>query len=143
MFGRHPRHPLDLCLPSPTTIDQLPTSDDLSSYRRRLLSDLLPAYAQTRELLDLSHQRQARQYDQHRRLLQFEPGDLVWVTALSGIAIGKWRGKKLDPRRDGPYRVVERLSSLTYSLEHTLTHKQLTRVHVSRLDPYYSFSSLA
>ena len=69
MFGRHPRHRFDTCLPSPTTIDQLVTSDDLSGYHRCLLSDLLPAYAQPRELLDFSHHRQACQYDQHRHSL--------------------------------------------------------------------------
>lgn len=139
MFGRHPRNGLDLCLPSPTSVDQLPTADDLSDYRKRLLTDLLPAYIATREILDISHQRQASQYNQHHRLIQFEPGDLVWVTALSGIAMGKWRGKKLSPRREGPYRVVERLSSLTYSLIHTITDQQLGPIHVNRLERYYSF----
>ncbi|CAF4354949.1 unnamed protein product [Rotaria sp. Silwood2] len=142
MFGRHPRQPLDLCLPSPTTMETPPTTDDLSNYRKRLLADLLPAYANTRELLDISHQRQTQQYNKHHRDLHFEPGDLVWVTALSGVAMGKWRGKKLSPRREGPYRVVQRLSSLTYSLEHTLTGQQLTPIHVNRLERYYSYNTI-
>ncbi|CAF4555940.1 unnamed protein product, partial [Rotaria socialis] len=142
MFGRHPRNGLDLCLPSPTPVDQLPTTDDLSDYRKRLLTDLLPAYTATREILDISHQRQASQYNQHHRFIQFEPGDLVWVAALSGIAMGKWRGKKLSPRREGPYRVVERLSSLTYSLIHTITNQQLGPIHVNRLERYYSFKAI-
>lgn len=141
MFGRQPRHPLDFNLPPPPSLTTPPTTDDISTYRQRLAADLLPAYASTRELLDIAHQRQARQYNQHHRSLQFEPGDLVWVTALSGIAMGKWRGKKFSPRREGPYRVVERLSSLIYSLEHTLTHKSLKPIHISRLQPYYSFTS--
>ncbi|CAF3377803.1 unnamed protein product [Rotaria sp. Silwood1] len=141
MFGRHPRQPLDLCLPSPTTMETPPTTEDLSNYRKRLLADLLPAYANTRELLDISHHRQTQQYNKHHRDLHFEPGDLVWVTALSGVAMGKWRGKKLSPRREGPYRVVQRLSSLTYSLEHTLTGQQLTPIHVNRLERYYSYNT--
>ena len=92
-------------------------------------------------MLDIAGQRQTRQYNQHHRPLQFEPGDLVWVTELSGIAMGKWRGKKFSPRRVGPYRVVERVSSLIYTLVHTLTHQQLTPIHISRLQPYYSFTS--
>ncbi|CAF4303394.1 unnamed protein product, partial [Rotaria magnacalcarata] len=99
-------------------------------------------YVTTRELLDISHQKQATQYNQHHRPLQFEPGDLVWVTALSDIAMGKWRGKKLSPRREGPYQVVERLSSLTYSLIHTITSQQLSPIHINRLERYYSFSSI-
>jgi transposase InsO family protein len=143
MFGRHPRQALDLYLPSPANMEQLPNTHDLSQYRKNLLNDLMPAYASTRELLDLSHQRQTRQYNQRHRPLQFEPGDLVWVTALSGIAMGKWRGPKLGPRWDGPYLVIERLSSLTYSLEHTLNKKRLGTIHVSRIKPYYTFASLS
>ena len=68
MFGQHP---LDFHVPPPPTVDTL------------------PAYASTRELLDIAHQRQTSQYNQHHRPLQFEPGDLVWITTLSGIVIGK------------------------------------------------------
>ena len=142
MFGRHPRTVLDLCLPPPAPLDQFPTETQLSDYRKRLLADLLPAYNATREILDISHQRQACQYNQHHRPLQFEPGDLVWVTALSGIAMGKWRGKKFSPRRDGPYRVIRRLSSLTYSLVHTITGQELGPIHVNRLERYYSFTMI-
>lgn len=142
MFGRHPRTGLDLCLPPPIPSDQPTTTTDLSNYRKRLLNDLLPAYMATREILDISHQRQASHYDQHRRSVQFQPGDLVWVTALSGITMGKWRGSKFSPRREGPYRVVDRLSSLTYSLVHPITGKQLTSIHVGRLEPYYSFTTV-
>ena len=142
MFGRHPRQPLDLGLPSPPTSDIPPTTDDLSTYRQQLLDQLLPAYSTTRELLDIAHERQTRQYDRHHRPLEFAPGDLVWVTALSGIAMGKWRGHKLAPRYEGPYRVVQQLSSLTYTIEHTLTQRRLTPIHVNRLRPYYSFTAL-
>ncbi|CAF4642103.1 unnamed protein product, partial [Rotaria magnacalcarata] len=44
MFGRHPHQPLDLLLPSPAVSDDLPSSDELSAYRKRLLVDLMPAY---------------------------------------------------------------------------------------------------
>jgi hypothetical protein len=142
MFGRHPRQPLDLALPSSPTLETPPTTEDLSNYRQNLLADLLPTYANTRELLDIAHQRQARQYNQHRRPLQFEPGDLVWVTSLSGIAMGKWRGKKLEPRREGPYKVLTKLSSITYELEHIVSHQRLPSIHVERLTPYYSFTTI-
>ncbi|CAF4742842.1 unnamed protein product, partial [Rotaria sp. Silwood2] len=46
-----------------------------SDYRKRLLAELMPAYKATRELLDLSHQTQARNYNIHRRPLEFQPDD--------------------------------------------------------------------
>jgi hypothetical protein len=143
MFGRHPRQPLDLLLPPPPISDNLPTSDELSDYRKRLLADLLPAYKTARELLDISHQTQARNYNIHRRSLEFEPGDLVWVTSLSGIAMGKWRGSKMQPRREGPYTIIRKLSSVTYELEHINSHTRLSRIHIERLTPYYSFTTIA
>jgi hypothetical protein len=142
MFGRHPRQPLDLLIPPPSVSDNLPSSDDLSSYRQRLLADLLPAYKTARELLDISHQTQARNYNVHRRSLEFEPGDLVWVTSLSGIAMGKWRGNKMQPRREGPYKIITKLSSITYELEHIISHKRLSPIHIERLTPYYSFTNI-
>ena len=142
MFGRHPRQPLDLFLPPPSVSDVLPSIDDLSAYRQRLLGDLFPAYQSARELLDISHQTQTRHYNVHRRHLEFQPGDLVWVTSLSGIAMGKWRGKKMQPRREGPYRILTKLTSITYELEHLISHKRLSPIHIERLTPYYSFTTV-
>ncbi|CAF3794553.1 unnamed protein product [Rotaria sordida] len=142
MFGRHPRQPLDLLLPPPAVSDNLPSSEDLSAYRQRLLTDLLPAYTTARELLDISHQTQARNYNVHRRSLEFEPDDLVWVTTLSGIAMGKWRGSKMQPRREGPYKIITKLSSVTYELEHIISHHRLSPIHIERLTPYYSFTTI-
>ena len=45
MFGRHPRQALDLYLPSPSHLEQLPNANDLSHYKKNLLTDLMPAYA--------------------------------------------------------------------------------------------------
>ncbi|CAF1205217.1 unnamed protein product [Adineta steineri] len=142
MFGRHPRQPLDLLLRSPPVSDNLPSSDELSIYRKRLLDDLLPAYKSARELLDISHQTQARNYNDHRRSSHFNPGDIVWVTSLSGIAMGKWRGSKMQPRREGPYKIITKLSSVTYELEHLTSHRRLSPIHVERLTPYYSFTTI-
>lgn len=143
MFGRHPRQPLDLLLPAPSTIDRLSTTEDLSIYCKRLLPELMSTYNTVRELLDLSHQTQAPQYNLHRRPLQFEQGDLVSVTALSGIAMGKWRGSKMEPRQDGPYKIIARLSYLTYDLEHIDTQHRLSQIHVERLTPFYSFTTIS
>jgi hypothetical protein len=143
MFGRHPRQPVDLLLPPPSVSDNLPSAENLSDYRKRLLAELMPAYKTAREILDISHQTQARNYNVHRRPLTFEPGDLVWMTSLSGIAMGKWRGSKMQPRREGPYNIIKKLSSVTYELEHISTHQRLSPIHIERLTPYYSFTTIS
>lgn len=142
MFGRHPRQPLDLFLPPPSTTDALPTSEELSAYRQRLLTQLLPAYETARELLDLSHQIQSRHYDVNHRPLEFNIGDLVWMTSLPSVAVNKQRGSKLQPKREGPYKIITKFSSITYELEHVISHKRLSPIHIERLTPYYSFTTI-
>jgi hypothetical protein len=56
--------------------------------------------------------------------------------------MGKWRGKKLEPRREGPYKVLTKLSSITYELEHIVSHQRLSPIHIERLTPYYSFTTV-
>ncbi|CAF1276295.1 unnamed protein product [Rotaria sp. Silwood1] len=91
----------------------------------------MPTYKAARQLLDFSHQTQARNYNIHRRPLDFEPGDLVWVTSLSGIAMEKWRGSKLQPRREGPYKTITKLSSVTYELEHIISHQRKKKHNIN------------
>ncbi|CAF5161793.1 unnamed protein product, partial [Rotaria magnacalcarata] len=44
----------------------------------------------------------------------------------------KWRGGKLQPRREGPYKIITKLSSVTYELEHLVSHKRLSPLHIER-----------
>lgn len=46
--------------------------------------------------------------------------------------------EKMQPRREGPYRIITKLMSLKYELEHVLSHKRLSPIHVERLTSYYS-----
>ena len=142
MFGRHPRQPLDLFLPPPSITDELLTADESSAYRQQLLTQLLPSYTAARELLDLSHQTQSRHYDLNHRPLEFNIGDLVWMTSLPSLAINKQLGSKMQPRREGPYKIIAELSSPTYELEHVISHKRLLPIHIERLTHYYSFTTI-
>ncbi|CAF1387559.1 unnamed protein product [Didymodactylos carnosus] len=139
-FGRHPRQPLDLLINRPiSTLEDTPTAQQITQYRKQLLSTLLPAYSIVREMLEIAHKTQTETYNNRRRPLSFEEGDLVWMTAISGITMGKWRGKKLAPRNEGPFRITQKLSPLTYYLQHTITHKKIGPIHIERLKQYYSF----
>ena len=68
-------------------MEQTFNTDNLSQYRKNLLADLMSTHTLARELLDLSDDRQTCNYNQDHCPLQFEPGDFVRVTALSGIVI--------------------------------------------------------
>lgn len=67
---------------------------------------------------------------------RYQPGDLVWVEThlLSSTAQG--RSSKLNPRRDGPYRIVTRKGATSYEVapcEHPTD--AIATYHVSALRP--------
>jgi hypothetical protein len=56
------------------------------------------------------------QADKGRKDVQFEEGDLVWVH-LRKERFPSRRKSKLDPRGDGPFRVVKRIGPNAYRLD--------------------------
>lgn len=67
-------------------------------------------------MLQLSKEKQKEFYDRHvRESPEYQPGDMVWLS--HGQIITDHTLLKLDHRKLGPYKVVERVSSLAYCLE--------------------------
>jgi len=85
-------------------------------------------------MIDKAHQAQKRAYDRWKNdALILHPGDHVWLetTHLSTTR----PSLKLDWKRVGPLKVLERLGPLTYQLELPLTYKIHNVFHVSLLTP--------
>ena len=91
-----------------------------------------------RERLRVSQSRQKNYADNHRRELELQVGDFIFlkVSPWRGAICIKGRGK-LSPRYVGPFEVTERIGSCTYRL---LLSKELSRIHnvfhVSNLRKY-------
>lgn len=89
----------------------------------------------------LRHQqcKDARSYNRHRRIVQYQPGDKVWVwTPVRRRGLSE----KLLRRYFGPYEVIRRLSDLTYEVipsgnERTKRPNIADVVHIVRMKPYY------
>ena len=73
------------------------------------------------------HQRNKRTYDRHRRRITFFVGD--WVYARIADPLNR---RKLDPRYEGPFQIVENLSPTLYTILIT-DHPVL--MHVENLKP--------
>ena len=80
-----------------------------------------------RERLKVAQSRQKSYADKHRRDLQFEVGDYVYlkVSPMRGVRRFGLKGK-LSPRYVGPFRILERKGTLAYKLE---LPNQLSRIH--------------
>ena len=80
----------------------------------------------------------------HRENVEFYVGDVVWLSNLSAIAMGKRRGRKLAPRGEGPYRIIQHRPSLIYDLQHTVKNSVLKNIHVEHSELFYpAFDSSA
>ena len=91
-----------------------------------------------RQRLQTAQSRQKSYADNRRKDLEFEVGDHAFlkVTPLRSITAG--RGKKLQPRFVGPYKILQKVGTVVYQLE---LQPSLSRIHdvfhVSMLKKYY------
>ena len=65
---------------------------------------------------------------------EFKKNDKVWLD--SSLVLHKGN-KKLKPRKLGPFRIIKKISDVTYKLDLPETMKIHPIVHVSSLEPFY------
>ncbi|KAL7277513.1 hypothetical protein ACG7TL_008434 [Trametes sanguinea] len=109
-YGRHPR--------AGPTLRKEPTSTDLSdiTWRRQEAQD------QAKAALALAAERMKWYYDQGVQKVPFKVGDKV----LLDLRDYQTTGRKLNARYAGPFKIVEKLSPVTFKLEWPA---RMTRIH--------------
>ncbi|CDO69613.1 hypothetical protein BN946_scf184851.g1 [Trametes cinnabarina] len=109
-YGRHPRA-------GPTLLKE-PTSTDLSdiAWRRQQAQD------QAKAALALAAERMKWYFDQGVQKVPFKVGDKV----LLDLRDYQTTGRKLNARYAGPFKIVEKLSPVTFKLEWPA---KMTRIH--------------
>nr|GFB74433.1 hypothetical protein [Tanacetum cinerariifolium] len=82
-----------------------------------------------------AHTRQKSYADKHRRSLEFQPGEHVFlkVSPARGVRCFGIKGK-LSPRFIGPFEILDRVSEVSYRLA---LRPQLSHVYNIRTDLYY------
>ncbi|XP_071923220.1 uncharacterized protein [Coffea arabica] len=91
-----------------------------------------------RQKLQTAQSRQKNYADNRRKDLEFEVGDKVFlnVTPLRSLTAGK--GKKLQPRYGGPFKILQRVGNVAYRLELPASLSRIHDVfHVSMLKKYH------
>ena len=108
VYGRNPLTPVDLT-PRPMKDKESFDASNRAEFVRRL-------HDRTRVQLERKTARYKAQADKGRRNVQFEEGDYVWLH-LRKERFPQQRKSKLDPRGDGPFRVIQKLGPNAYKLD--------------------------
>ena len=113
--------PIDIMYGSPS-----PKSSTVSEFASRLRANLESAYERVRDKNGRVLDRQKEIYDQRVHGKPFATGDLVW---LHSPAVPRGQSRKLHRPWSGPYRVVSKLSEVTYRIQNTRARRQRLVVH--------------
>ena len=82
---------------------------------KQRLEELVQARKEAQAALEVAARRMKQQYDQHvAQTPPFTIGDLVWLDASNIHLTGT---RKLNPKRLGPYKIVEKINDLAYKLQ--------------------------
>lgn len=123
----------------PNTVSSPPRSDEVTVPAAAKLMDRWNAITKAAADHILAAQdRQAKYANQHRREVTFQVGDQVLLSAEHAVpdTTAKRPNKALQPRRTGPYEVIEVVSSTAYRLQLPPNMRIHPVIHVSRLVPY-------
>ncbi|CDJ36338.1 uncharacterized protein EMH_0079450 [Eimeria mitis] len=82
----------------------------------------------------LKAKRKQKHYaDAHRRELQYNPGDRVWISSRNLPGLNQC--SKFEPRFRGPFTALKRISQVAYCIELPPTYTCHNVFHVSQLIP--------
>ncbi|BBH10216.1 HVA22 homologue A [Prunus dulcis] len=107
-YGLKPQNVLDL-VPLP---EEMKMSDDGEG----LADQVKRVHEEVRAVIKASNESSAAAANQHRRVKDFEEGDMVWVH-LKKERFPKGTYHKLKSKMLGPYKVLKKMSSLAYMIE--------------------------
>ena len=124
MFGRQVRMPVDVMYGQPHEGESPPT------HAATLRDRLEMAYRCVRKRMGYKLDRQKEFYDRKVHGEPYSEGDLVW---LCSPVVNRNVGKKLLLPWTGPYKVLRRISTTTYRIQHTRFPRKRVIVHFDRL----------
>ncbi|XP_065874727.1 uncharacterized protein [Euphorbia lathyris] len=108
VYGLNPLTPMDL-LPLP--VDARSSTDGVE--KAELVQSI---HEKVRKHIEAKNRRVASKVNRHRKRVVFAPGDLVWVHFRKERFPGL-RKNKMQPRGDGPFRVLQRVNDNAYKID--------------------------
>ncbi|KAJ1134269.1 hypothetical protein NDU88_000722 [Pleurodeles waltl] len=108
---------------------------DIVDYVLGLRSRMAEYMKKASKNLQASQELQKQWHDQKAVLVQYQPGQKVWV--LEPVA-----PRALQDKLSGPHTIVEKKGEVTYLVELGTARSPLRVLHVNRLKPYYDRADL-
>ncbi|KAJ1199297.1 hypothetical protein NDU88_003134 [Pleurodeles waltl] len=135
IYGHPVRGPLSLVKEA---LEKAPSKppQDVFSYMLALRNQTARFRRLAQENLEASQEDMKRWYDQNATLVEFQPGQKVWVMAPV-------EPRALQDKWTGPFEVVERKSEVTYLVDLQSPRNPLRVLHVNRLKPHFERTELS
>jgi hypothetical protein len=144
MFGRQPKIPLDLICET----EEIPESDVdivveglnqdqlmVNVYVEELKTRLQEVYQHAENCRDLKVEKSKIYHDRNIRPVSYEPEDLV---LLNKPQVKKGQSKKLAPKWEGPFKIVEKVGQVNYRIKRLNQPKsKIKLVHHNRLKRFF------
>jgi hypothetical protein len=129
MLGRETELPIDIVMGHP---EEGVIEGNQHTYVDRMKEKMSLVYDLARQNIQMKSNHQKRNYDLKSQVHRYEPGDAVW---LHNPARKKGVSPKLSRPWEGPFRVINRLSDVTYRIQKSV--KAVPKVvHFDRLKLY-------
>ncbi|GKA83658.1 RNA-directed DNA polymerase [Tanacetum coccineum] len=100
-----------------------------------VLSQIKELHAQVREQIIKHNLQYQTRANKHRKQVLFEEGDLVWIH-LRHARFPQGRFGKLNPRADGPFRILKKINDNAYKVELPGHYGVSSTFNVADLSPY-------
>jgi hypothetical protein len=128
VYGVNPSTPLDLA--------PFEVKSKFSKEGELRAKEIKSLHEKVREKIDKLNAKIKLRIDKRRKDVQFAPGDLVWVHLRKERFPSK-RRSKLNPRSDGPFKIVEKINNNAYKIDLPGDYGVSATFNVSDLSPYY------
>lgn len=129
VYGRNPFTPLDLT--------PCPNPDHFSVDGDARATQIRDLHVQVRDQIIKHNLQYQQRANIHRKRVVFQEGDLVWVHLRKERFPGGRFGK-LQPRADGPFKVLQRINDNAYKIELPGHYNVSATFNVGDLSPYMS-----
>ena len=122
-YGYNPRHS-----PEIPSIINVPRAEEL-------VKNLTDLSKELKKNLESASKKQEEYANRHRiKPPEFKANDKVW---LNSSLVLRNKNKKLKPRKLGPFKIIQKVSPVTYKLDLPKKLRIHPIIHVSELEPYY------